>query len=481
MKYLKFFIMLIFVWLSIIQTSLAKNSPNQVTICGNLNFLKDGDSVRIYVRKFGMIDNNPSTHYYSAVNKNSFQFKLSLSERTEYIDVLFYGKGYSKRISGRLIQPGDSINISYSSGEFNFEGQGSLTWKTQMHNEQFIQSKLSILTFSGDENMPRLRYIFELLDGCRQPQFLYLDSLKNAFPANTYSILKAEVIGNLENSKWDLANYYFSVLKSKPQLKSLLDIGNYKDSLLDKYDLRQTTSVNYSNYYIEALVGKYILDSCTLVNRPFEIEKTYSYFKNHIKNNFLKESVITCLLYSKRDANGDLASLVKNALVFVQNKYYVEILDSLLVSKVKGVSAYNFTLEDTYGKLYKLSDFRGKVVLLDFYYTGCGACRKFLPRLKEFEENYHGDPIVFISVCIDKYKDGWIKGIKTGLYNTSKSLNLYTQGRGTDHPIVSNYGINAYPTVILIDKNGKLFANAINPLEDAGEFLETSINEAVKY
>src|SRR6266508_2534378 len=67
--------------------------------------------------------------------------------------------------------------------------------------------------------------------------------------------------------------------------------------------------------------------------------------------------------------------------------------------------APDFELKDSQGKLVRLSDFKGKVVLLDFWATWCGPCKAAIPWFNEFEQKYRVDGFAVLGISMDA--DGW--------------------------------------------------------------------------
>ena len=123
--------------------------------------------------------------------------------------------------------------------------------------------------------------------------------------------------------------------------------------------------------------------------------------------------------------------------------------------------AYAFALPDANGKVIRLADLKGKVVFIDFWYTGCGACSKFyLTVLHEVEKTFAGrEDIVFLTISIDSTKEQWLKSLKEGRYTSTDApnvINLYTDGQAAEHEIIKWYKIRGYPQQILIGKDGKI-------------------------
>jgi peroxiredoxin len=145
-----------------------------------------------------------------------------------------------------------------------------------------------------------------------------------------------------------------------------------------------------------------------------------------------------------------------------------------------GNNEINFTLPDTKNQLVSLDQFKGKVVLLDFWFNGCVGCASSFQAMQEVTKYFkNNDKVVFLNVSVDKNKDRWLKGIK--LYHISNDINLYTEGKGDVHQTIKSYGILGYPAQFLIDQNGKyITGNPPRPDKDAGKALIALIENSLK-
>lgn len=130
-----------------------------------------------------------------------------------------------------------------------------------------------------------------------------------------------------------------------------------------------------------------------------------------------------------------------------------------LYAKLEGRPAYNFQLRDTSGKLVQLEDLKGKVIFIDFWFTGCGACAGVYEKvLKEAEAKLSNEQdIAFVSVCVDKARTSWMKSVYKDEYTSPHVINLYTNGEGTQNNLIRYYGIQAFPQFLIIDREGKVF------------------------
>jgi peroxiredoxin len=115
-------------------------------------------------------------------------------------------------------------------------------------------------------------------------------------------------------------------------------------------------------------------------------------------------------------------------------------------------AAPDFRLNDATGKAVKLSDFKGKMVLLNFWATWCGGCKVEIPELIEFQNKYKDRGLEVIGVSTDT--DGW-KVVKP--FVTEKKIN-YTVLLGDDE-ICKLYSVEAMPVTLLIDREGRIAAS----------------------
>jgi peroxiredoxin len=115
-----------------------------------------------------------------------------------------------------------------------------------------------------------------------------------------------------------------------------------------------------------------------------------------------------------------------------------------------GQPAPDFTLPDSTGAPIKLSAYRGKIVLLDFWATWCEGCKVEIPWYVEFQNKYRKDGLTAIGVSMDD--DGW------------KSVKPFLETHKLNYPVVianqdltNRYGgLPSLPMTLLIDRNGKI-------------------------
>jgi len=112
--------------------------------------------------------------------------------------------------------------------------------------------------------------------------------------------------------------------------------------------------------------------------------------------------------------------------------------------------AANFSLKAADGTSYELSKYKGKVVIVNFWATWCGPCRKEIPDFIEAYKRYRSKGLEIIGISLDQ--DGWTKVIP--FVKQSKINYPIVMG---DEQVVENYGgFNAIPTTFIVDKDGNI-------------------------
>lgn len=147
---------------------------------------------------------------------------------------------------------------------------------------------------------------------------------------------------------------------------------------------------------------------------------------------------------------------VKNE--FVQNKKRMESMNFLAPGKEAPV----FTQNDVNGKPLSLADLRGNVVLLDFWASWCGPCRKENPNVVALYKKYQDAGFTVMSVSLDDNKAAWLAAIqKDGLIWPNHVSDL----KKWSNEASKMYQVSGIPFTVLIDREGKIIDTKLRGIE----------------
>lgn len=185
-----------------------------------------------------------------------------------------------------------------------------------------------------------------------------------------------------------------------------------------------------------------------------------------IANNshILMSAFLVTFFENNFDQYATLFAKVRNDLI---EKYpddpYVKHLDQRLQGVVlPGMEAPDIVMKDPEGNDRRLSDLRGQIVLLDFWASWCGPCRRENPNVVRMYERFHDQGFEIFSVSLDKDREAWLKAIRDDHLdwpNHVSDLNGWTSSGG------STYGVKSVPSTVLIDREGRVVARNLRGSE----------------
>jgi len=131
----------------------------------------------------------------------------------------------------------------------------------------------------------------------------------------------------------------------------------------------------------------------------------------------------------------------------------------------------DFQSENQNGELKKLSDLKGKAILLEFWASWCGPCRQENPNLVKTFEKFNPKGFEIFAVSLDQDKKSWLKAIKKDNLNWEHVSDL--KGQKNEASLI--YGINGIPDNFLISENGEIIGRNLR-----GEELNQKLKEILE-
>lgn len=119
------------------------------------------------------------------------------------------------------------------------------------------------------------------------------------------------------------------------------------------------------------------------------------------------------------------------------------------------------------GKKISSKDYKGKIIVLNFWFTGCGPCKQEIPELNELVKQYKNKNVVFLACALDDDKQ---------LLNKYLKQNPFSYGIIPDaRKIVAEYKVSSYPTHIIVDKDGNIITRIIG----GGKYIKSSLSNII--
>ena len=408
----------------------------------------------------------PNTLIESNGNDNMFLIKFLPEERAAYVSILFKDE---PNIDDFIIEPGDSIVCTLYNDKWYFTGRGYEKFQCQYDIYQaktFVPRNMAVrpdTKIIGDVEDLNTSYADWLTDSFRI-------GLKSSYTASQISLNVLDWYReNLSSFSYNLIKANMMSLHDESDLKSLLKMNSMYGENNTNISIRKKLLKTIYDLY--STRKKYDLklfpDSILAYSGKFLSYETSSYDSvsfNKLKNNykgFLRDRLLTIFFLNNYKKNVKMADWLKNSLPLVKDNNCRKLLLEMVNSLSPGIPAFDFSLQDTSKKNIKLTDFRGKIVFMDFWFTGCGGCKQLTEAMKPVINHFKNNPkVVFIGVSIDGDFESWKKSVISGKYSNEGNIDLYTNGLKQAHPIIKHYGISGYPNVLLIDGDGKIITGS---------------------
>ena len=449
--FLKFFLTLLLIHIVIQGYSISTLNDSVATLKIKAN---------LYKNQTLYFDSPPPSNNRIPINLDSNGCgSISIPVKRKFFGVLYLA--YKGPLSQFFIDKGYDLVFSTTKGRAFFSGRGAEI-NNYLHQSQVLLNQLNDSVNSIDDEIFGLNKFIRLSKSCDQKlKNLYkiysekyfpdkeLDYLLRANMQASILFVKEDYISNIKQNEIDSLNIENKLgLRENNLLKDTLfiqcpsdDYGEYLTTVNDRYLLNAGC---YKSHNIDSSIN-------TIIN-------TNKYSKQ-VKEFLLYDKLILSLALG-----GPIASLDSIAHK-IYEKDFIHSEYEILFNNFR--NEFNTLMPDNPapplqgispdGKVYSLTDFKGKVIFVDIWATWCGPCVEALPHVQELQQQYKDNKdIVFIFLSNDSKEGDW----KRYLFNHPEFKGIHLRARREEKKEDEQYKklwkVSGIPRYMLIDKQGNI-------------------------
>jgi thiol-disulfide isomerase/thioredoxin/phage tail tube protein FII len=303
--------------------------------------------------------------------------------------------------------------------------------------------------FTGKVESPELYYI--KLNQQRNLLRLFIENSTIEVTMVSDSVDKAMVMGSATHDIY------------KPFAMKIAELDSEQRALSADYQALKTAGNSDEMKKIEDQVSE-------IYNRQQSFTKE---FVNANTESVVGLYIIRWYLIYELDYLG-LSELLSKVSAKIQNTPIYNVLNDrmgLLERTQTGKPAIDFSMESPDGNLISLSSFKGKYLLVDFWASWCGPCRRANPHVVDLYKKYNKMGFEILGVSLDNNKDKWLEAIKIDNLTWPHVSDL----KGWQNSAGQLYGVNSIPHTVLIDNDGIIIGSRLSH-----EDLESKLAEIFK-
>lgn len=437
-------------------------------------------------------NNDGKIRYKSKKNDEGFfSFDIAVQNKVGYWQAYIYNNSNKEGSSIDAVrgisipfvwESGDEILCEIENTPTKFGVESNYVFKGKGINKYILQAEMessSLVEIYQDElSKPLIQFDQDFsfvaeLDGLTKKRLKLLSLKKEVLSSMAYDILKSDILYKYGYGFYlSATKFFYNRFAKKSSDEKRIAISNFQKTIFSENDtLFNTDGFQKSLNGIEYLYYRYkiIVDLSYPNKDPLNI---YNYIKDN-SNDKLRENLLTYFV-KQTILPEKIDSIINDAKPYFtsnEGKIEYEKLEKLLTG-VK-LASNTYQLFDINNEPFELtlSDFKNKVVFVDFYYTGCGPCRHLYQNTiskvkKRFENN---DNVLFIAISIDRNYGFWLKSVQMNQYTSisSNTLNLFAGNSGIKNPLFVENNINRFPMTALFKDDKMVHYNTRNLFSEA--------------
>ncbi|GAB4408326.1 MAG: TlpA disulfide reductase family protein [Bacteroidia bacterium] len=414
-----------------------------------------GQAVQVYYTK-GMIGWERTSFKATLAADGSFALDVALDQPR----LLYFSHG--REYTNFYAQPGDSLTICLDAQVFDesvrYTGQGAAesnflaAWFLRYESEAQQEMRNRQRREASPEDY--LRYRQTLHD--EQLQQFMTDAEATSLRADFVQHMRYNIEYSYLGDVLNFPNYYAYVHQLETH-EVVLPEGYY--GFLDKAELNQPRALLIDEY--RDFLGSYMYyrvsddqlgEEKASLAYALRYDAAAEHFEGAVLNVARAQVLLEACLY------GDVNTIKGRYEDFSREVFDEDLIAYLLpryekaLSLARGRVAPDFTVTDDKGNEVSLSDFRGKVVYIDFWASWCGPCRREMPASRELKAHFKDEEnVVFLYVSVDDSEAAWRQAMEEEQLD---GVHVWTGG-WKGH-VTESYGIEGIPSYFLIYADGTI-------------------------
>ena len=349
--------------------------------------------------------------------------------------------------------------------------EGSIVVLRSFENGNLVNVAKSSLDSAGHfvltPEAPLSRGYHQLLVGRKYPLVLITDASEGVTVSATVNgtgnyLTQADIMGSPDSKV--IQDYYDATMPLQARLKEvekMVRTGNgeeratAKELAKSKMDSLANISLDFAQAHKNTLAALCALEGLDAAEHKDLFEETLAALKGQYSESFYFKKIKQSFNRANLPRNLDLPKPSSKKRTVKNSKYG------------QGDEAPDIVMNDPNGQERKLSDLRGKVVLLDFWASWCGPCRRENPSVVRAYEKYKDQGFEVFSVSLDSDASRWKKAIEQDQLSWP---NHVSDLAGWRNAASREYGISSIPHTMLIDRDGKILATHLR-----GQSVESAL------